>query len=154
MTAIAGLLCDQGASILLSADTKISWGTATTNLGGSKIYDMPLGLYAAVADDVGWAHVFISKLSDELQLVHDDAEAIDNVKMAMRNAGNFVSKWLRAEIQKSQAGITDDEYLHDKALPSRIRKKADKALILTVYQSRLFWLDTQAFARYLCIAMV
>src|ERR1700690_2015876 len=130
MTAIAGLLCDQGRSILLSADTKISWGAATTNLGGSKIYDMPLGLYAAVADDVGWSHVFVSRLTDELQSVQDDAAAIDNVKLAMRNSGNFVFKWIRAEILKTEVGITDDEYLHNKGLSSRLIKKAERALNL------------------------
>jgi hypothetical protein len=128
MTVTAGILCGKGNEILLSSDKKISWGASTTNTGGSKIYDLPLNLWGAVADDVSWTHIFISKLCDELRSVSDDAKALDSVKLAMQRSGIYMFKWMRGEILEKEVGITEDEFLHDSKLSPRLRRKADRVL--------------------------
>jgi hypothetical protein len=128
MSTIIGLLCDAGNAILLAADTKVSWGTSTSNSGGSKVYELPLGLCAAIADDVSSSHVFMTELYKQLSQIVDDEFALDKAKLCMRKAGSYVFKWMRSEILIAEVGITDDEYLHDRKLRPAIRRKAERAL--------------------------
>jgi hypothetical protein len=66
VTIAIGLLCEGGKHVLLCSDMLVSYGSVSSNQQGSKIYDLPLGLYAAVADDVSCDHVVISELCNNL----------------------------------------------------------------------------------------
>src|SRR5271156_3603411 len=121
VTIAIGLLCDGGNSILLSADTMISYGSVTSNQGGSKIYDLPLGLFAAVADDISSTQLFIGKLTEELKTITvGDPAFVDKVKIAMQSACADSLVPMRSDIL-SFVGITENEFLHDKKLVPSLR---------------------------------
>ncbi len=42
----------QKGSIIVCTDTLIAWGLYTSNTSGTKLYDLPHGFFATMADDV------------------------------------------------------------------------------------------------------
>jgi hypothetical protein len=128
VTIAIGLLCDQGKSILLCSDKLVSYGDIGSNQGGSKIYDLPLGLYAAVADDVSCSHVVISEMCENLSKLDSNDPAItDKTKLALAEAGNYAFRWMRGEVLK-EIGLTDEEFLHDSSLSKQRGEEAVAAL--------------------------
>jgi 20S proteasome alpha/beta subunit len=128
VTIAIGLLCEGGKHVLLCSDMLVSYGSVSSNQQGSKIYDLPLGLYAAVADDVSCDHVVISELCNNLDsLQENDPAIVDKTKLAFRRAANYAFKWRRDEILKD-IGLTEDEFLHDAALPKSRIRQAQRAI--------------------------
>jgi hypothetical protein len=130
MTAIIGVLCDcnfeaQSGNIILSADKLITYSSegipVSSNNQGGKIYDLPNGFYAAIADDISRSHQIVSFLHTRMRRSNIEQNAnstVDLVKLALADTIDYVRVWIRREIC-ADYGVSEDEFLHDDTLVER-----------------------------------
>jgi hypothetical protein len=140
MTVTIAALCGashaaQTANIILCADTMITFCVsgvpASSNQNGTKIYDLPLGFFVAIADDISRSHQVVSYLYNEMK--HFDAadpRLTDLIKLALDKTAEYVRLWMRREVL-AEYGNTEDEFLHDQNL-------RDRAEIAHEIRSRVF----------------
>jgi 20S proteasome alpha/beta subunit len=62
MTVCIGLVCNSGKRILLAADTRASYGAATSNDQAAKLFDLPAHSCGAVAGTLSQCEDVISEL--------------------------------------------------------------------------------------------
>lgn len=132
MTVTIAALCDanpsiQTANIIMCADTMISYCSGgvpiSSNLGGTKLYDLPHGFYAAISDDISRNHQAGSFLYNEMKsLDPSDPYLVDLVKLAIDRTGEYVRLWMRREVL-ADYGISLDEFLGK----GRLTKRAEIA---------------------------
>jgi predicted Zn-dependent protease with MMP-like domain len=113
----------QTGSFIMCADTLVSWSSegvpVSGNLGGSKIYKMPNGFYAAVCDDISRASQIISYLYTQMEKFEpSNPQLIDLVKNALDDTSEYVRLWMRREVL-ADYGVSEDEFLHDATLANR-----------------------------------
>jgi hypothetical protein len=108
MTVTIGAICDanhqtQTGNVILDADTLISFTSAGTpvssNVGGTKIYDLPHGFYVAIADDISRSHQVVSFLYNEIENLNPaDPRLVDLIKLAVDRTAEYVRLWMRREV--------------------------------------------------------
>lgn len=128
VTVIIGALCGvrnatQTGNVILCADNLITYSVdgvpATSNERGTKIFDLPMGFYAAIADDISRCLHAVSYLWQKMSEIDaGDTRRIDLVKMAVLETGEYMRLWMRREIL-ARHGVSLDEYLHDRDLACR-----------------------------------
>jgi hypothetical protein len=136
VTVTIGAICgaesiSQTGSIVLCADTLVTWTSdgvpVTSNPTGSKLFDLPLGFYGAISDDISRAVQVRSYLYHVMQSIpEDDTRRLDLIEAAIDATGEYVRSWMRQDIL-SRHGITIDEYLHDSRLAARAEIQAEIA---------------------------
>ncbi len=136
VTVTIGAICGashitQTGSIVLCADTLVTWTDAantpiTSNLAGSKLFDLPLGFYGAIAADISTSVQVVSQLYHLMNRISpDDPNRIDLIELALAETGEYVRTWMRREVL-AEYRIGLDEFLHD---PNLIEREAIKARI-------------------------
>lgn len=128
MTVTIGAICGanptlQTGSIVLCADTLISWTAGgvpvTSNPAGSKLFDLPLGFYGALADDISRTLQVRSYLYQLMGSISpSDPRRIDLIETAIQETAEYVRSWMRQEVL-GRHNVTLDEFLHDTQLASR-----------------------------------
>jgi hypothetical protein len=128
MTVTIGALCDatarvQQANIVMCADTLVSYCSGgapiSGNIGGTKLYDLPHGFYAAISDDISRCHQVISFLYNEMDgIKHADPRFLDLVKVALDRTAEYVRLWMRREVL-ADYGVSLKEFLGKKKLVER-----------------------------------
>lgn len=136
MTATVGILCDcnhnnNRGNILLCADHLITYSSngvpVSSNANGTKIYDLPLGFFVAIADDISRSHQVVSFLHDRiirLGITSGSPSTTDKIKLALADTITYVKLWIRKEIC-ADYGVSEDEFLHDSSLTERDNIRAD-----------------------------
>ncbi len=144
MTIVIGLMADSrqlpdpaipaSSYLLLCADTQATYAAAqgvplTSHPSQGKVYELPHGFYAAFCDDYHWSHLIASELHGRLLNVDMNSNAVrDLIKVEIKESFDYAFTWFRQEVLKQEAGITVEEYLHDKKLVRSLRKRGDDAL--------------------------
>jgi hypothetical protein len=126
MTVTIAALCDadhkvQSANIIMCADTLISYCHAgvpiSSNLGGTKLYDLPHGFYVAISDDISRSHQVVSFLYHEMEGMKR-IPSVDFVKLALDRTAEYVRLWMRREVL-AEYGVSLKEFLGKKKLVQR-----------------------------------
>ena len=144
MTIAIGLMADTRQSadpsvpttshILLCADTLATYAPpkktpVTSHPSQGKIYPLPHGFFAAFCDDYNWAHQIATEINGRMLSVDFSSNGVkDLIKDEVRQAFGYAFSWFRDEVLRDEAGITADEYLHDKKLSPKLRKQAEAVL--------------------------
>ena len=128
MTVTIGAICEassttQTGSIVLCADTLVSYSSSgvpiTSNPAGSKLFDLPLGFYVAIADDISRSLQVVSYLHRLMENIDPkDPRRIDLIEYAIEQTAEYVRGWMRHDVL-SRYGITVDEFLRAKKLAER-----------------------------------
>jgi hypothetical protein len=91
------------------------------------LFDLPLGFYGAISDDISRAVQVRSYLHHVMQSIpEDDTRQLDLIEAAIEATAEYVRSWMRQDIL-SRHGITIDEYLHDPHLATRAEIQAEIA---------------------------
>jgi hypothetical protein len=128
----------QTGSIVLCADTLVTWVDAannplTSNSAGSKLFDLPLGFYGAIAADISTSVQVVSQLHHLMsRIASNDQNRIDLIELALAETGEYVRTWMRKEVL-AEYRVSLDEFLHDPRLIEReeIRSRIGELLIPT-----------------------
>ena len=134
MTVTIGAICGasnvlQTGSIVLCADTLITWfdlqgSPISSNPAGSKLFDLPLGFYGAIAADISTSVQVVSQLHHLMsRIAPNDPNRIDLIEAALAETGEYVRTWMRKDVL-GEYRVTLDEFLHDPALREREEIKA------------------------------
>ena len=128
MTVTIGALCgvkhtSQTGNIILCADTRITYCSegvpVTSNDGGSKLFELPMGFYGLIADDVSRSLHVISYLWEEMSRINpEDERRAALIKLALTKTGEYIRMWMRREVL-ARYGVSLDEFLHDDRLVNR-----------------------------------
>lgn len=129
VTVTIGAICSvnsqlQTGSIVLCADTLISYaawnGTPiSSNPSGGKLFDLPLGFFAAVSGDIARCNQVVSYLHQRMkQIPSDRQDRIELLEAAIRDTSEYLLLKVRQEVLV-RYGVTLEEFLQNSDLPNR-----------------------------------
>lgn len=140
MTVTIGAICGvnsplQTGSIILCADTLISYTDdggvpISANPSGGKLFDLPLGFFAAMSGDIATGNQVVSYLRQRMAAIPPDRpDRVELIEAAMRETAEYVLLKIRGEVL-ARHRIALDEFLHDADLPTKwdIREEIGRAL--------------------------
>jgi 20S proteasome alpha/beta subunit len=128
MTVCIGLVCDHGKHILLGADMRASYGSATTNDQTAKVFDLPANLCAAISGTISQCEDVISELHHRMTQLPQPEIAGEQVRQCVRDSYFQVYSEMADRALRNDLRITFDQYLHDKALVMKVRRTAENVL--------------------------
>lgn len=128
MTICIGLVCDHGKHIPLGADTRASYGSATTHDQTAKLFDLPANFSGAIAGTISQCEDVISELHHRMTQLPQPEIAGEQVRQCISDSYFQVYKEMADRALRNYPRITLDQYLHDKALVVKVRRTADHVL--------------------------
>lgn len=140
MTVTIGAICGvnsllQSESIVLCADTLISYTDdggvpVSANPSGGKLFDLPLGFFAAMSGDIATGTRVISYLHQRMAAIPADRQdRVELIETAMRETAEYMMLKFREEVL-ARHKVALYEFLHDADLPNRweIREEIGREL--------------------------
>ncbi len=129
MTVTIGAICGvnslrQSGCIVLCADTLISYaaedGTPiSANPSGGKLFDLPLGFFAAMSGDIATGNRVVSYLHQRMGTIPPDRpDRVELVETAIEETAEYMLLKVRREVLVNY-GVALDEFLQNAELPSR-----------------------------------
>lgn len=129
VTVTIGAICGvnslfQTGSVVLCADTLISYeaqdGTlVSSNPSGGKLFDLPLGFYAAMSGDIAKCNQVVSYLYQRMgKIPPDRLDRIELVQTAIEETHEYMRGKIRQEVL-AEYGVTLAEFLDDDDLSDR-----------------------------------
>jgi hypothetical protein len=128
MTVCLGLVCGGGKYILLSADTRGSYGTASSNEEMAKLFPLPANYCAAVSGNGSQCTELIAEIAHRMAQIADSEIAPGQVRQCILDSYAEVYRSLADEALRRGPRITMDQYLHDKNIVTSIRNEARDAI--------------------------
>lgn len=128
MTVCIGLVCDGGRHIFLSADTRGSYGTVTSNEQMGKLFELPGHFYGAIAGRGSECTDVVAELYHRMASITDTDMAPERVRACIGASYFTVYRTLADEALRNEFKITLDDYHHDKRLAPRILRTARETL--------------------------
>jgi hypothetical protein len=128
MTVCIGLICNGGKNILLAADMRAAYGSATTNDQTAKLFDLPANFFGAVSGSMGQCEDVIAELYHEMSKIQEQEIAPELVRKCIVDSYYKVYLQLSDEALRGDARITFEQYLHDKKLVPGVRQRAEEVL--------------------------
>ena len=116
MTVCIGLVCSSGKRILLSADTRASYGAATSNDQTAKLFDLPAHFCGAVAGTLSQCEDAISELYHRMAQIPDSEIAPEQVRRCIVDSYDQIYTELADQALRNDLRITLNQYKHDKKL--------------------------------------
>jgi hypothetical protein len=116
MTIAIAAICDsshetQTGNIILATDTLFSWDVTTSNVAGSKLYQLPHGFFMTVGDSVSKCHQFGSYLYGDFEaILSSDPQFLTCIRLAIDHAIEECTIFSRREVVHS-FGLTIEEFL-------------------------------------------
>jgi 20S proteasome alpha/beta subunit len=83
MTVCIGLVCEGGKYILLAADTRATYGSASSNDQMSKMFDLPAKYYGAIAGTGSQCEDVVSELYHEMAQITDTEIAPEQARQCI-----------------------------------------------------------------------
>jgi hypothetical protein len=140
VTVTIGAICGansllQSGSVVLCADTLISYTDdagvpVSANPSGGKLFDLPLGFFAAMSGDIATGSQVVSYLHQRMGLIPQDRQdRVELVEAAIRETAEYTMLKLRGEVL-GRHRVALDEFLHDADLPNKwgIREEIGREL--------------------------
>ena len=128
MTIGIGLVCNQAKNILLCADMRASYGTASSNDQMGKLFDLPRFFCGATAGTTSQCEDVISELYHRMNQITGDDIAPEQVRQCIVDSYHRIYLELSDQALKSDPRITMEQYFHDHALAPEIRQRAEEVL--------------------------
>ena len=120
----------QTGSIVLCADTLITYiaedGTpASSNPLGGKLFDLPLGFYAAISGDIAQCNRVVGYLHQQMSMIPPDrSDRVGLLEKAISETTEYVLCSTRQEVL-GDYGVSLADFLHDEDLVDRYRIQDD-----------------------------
>ena len=135
MTVTIGAICEansarQTGSIVLCADTLISYMSedgirVSSNPSGGKLFDLPMGFYAATSGDIARCNQIVGYLHQRMTRIPPDRlDRVGLVETAISETAEYVRCWMRQEVL-SEYNVSLEEFLHDDELSERYEIRDD-----------------------------
>jgi hypothetical protein len=128
MTIGIGLLCEDGKQILLSADTRGSYGGVTSNDQTAKLFELPGGFCGSIAGIVSQCQDVINELYDRINAIPKKKRRPEAIRECIREVYYRIFMELADEHLRNDPKITFNQYQCDKTLAPQIRDYARRIL--------------------------
>jgi len=128
VTVCIGLVCNHGKNILLAADMRASYGSASTNDQTGKLFDLPRNFCGATSGTVSQCGDVISELYYRMEKVPDSEIAPEQVRGYIVESYHKIYVELSDQALRSDPRITLDQYWHDQTLVPDVRQRAEEVL--------------------------
>jgi uncharacterized protein (UPF0147 family) len=128
MTVCIWLVCNHGKNILLAADMRASYGSATTNDQTGKLFDLPRSFCGATSGTISQCEDVISELYHRMEQIRNSQIAPEQVRQCIVDSYHKIYVELSDQALRGDPPITLDQYLHDQTLVPDVRKRAEEVL--------------------------
>jgi 20S proteasome alpha/beta subunit len=128
VTVCIGLVCNTGKHILLTADTRGSYGTVTSNEKMGKLFNLPGNFCGAIAGVGSECTDIVAELYHRMSSIPNDEFAPERVRASIVESYDTIFRTLVDEALRNEVKISLSEYHRDKTLAPRIKKQAHETL--------------------------
>jgi len=128
MTVGIGLLCNHAKNILLCADMRASYGSASSNDQTGKLFDLPRFFCGATAGTTSQCEDVISELYHRMGQLSGDDVAPEQVRQSIVDSYHRIYIELSDQALRSDPRITMEQYLQDQTLAQQVRQRAEEVL--------------------------